>query len=163
MKVGRGAQSAMSSWASTGRSLAFLLADDGSAKRTVDDERGGGSPRRADDGSAKRTVDDERGGASPRRADDASAKRTVDDERGGASPRRAEDASAAPYSRKLPAIQWYSPDPVRFSTASPKLRRGGLAPPPPGDPTGGAAERGSQALWARAGLPVRRIRSIPSH
>src|SRR6266851_9910044 len=98
MKVGRGAQSAMSSWASTGMSLAFLLPDDASAKRTVDDERGG---------------------ASPRRADDASAKRTVDDERGGASPRRAEDASAAPYSRKLPAIQWYSPDPVRFSTASP--------------------------------------------
>ncbi len=67
MKVGRGAQSAMSSWASTGMSLAFLLPDDASAKRTVDDERGGASPRRADDASAKRTVDDERGGASPTR------------------------------------------------------------------------------------------------
>src|SRR5258707_5888523 len=153
MKVGRGAQSAMSSWASTGMSLAFLLPDDASAKRTVDDERGGASPRRADDASAKRSVDDERGGASPRRADDASAKRTVDDERGGASPRRAEDASAAPYSRKLPAIQWYSPDPVRFSTASPKLRRCGLAPPSPDDPTRATAKRGSKAMVTRAALP----------
>src|SRR5258708_12803636 len=123
MKVGRGAQSAMSSWASTGMSLAFLLPDDASAKRTVDDERGGASPRRADDASAKRTVDDERGGASPRRADDASAKRTVDEERGGASPRRAEDASAAPYSRKLPAVQCDSPDPLIISTPPPTLAR----------------------------------------
>jgi hypothetical protein len=44
-------------------------------------------------------------------------------------------ASAAPYFRKLPAIQWYSPEPVRFSTASPKLRRCGLAPPSPDEPT----------------------------
>src|SRR6266511_5541015 len=111
MKVGRGAQSAMSSWASTGMSLAFLLPDD------------------------------------------ASAKRTVDDERGGASPRRAEDASAAPYLRKLPAIQWYSPEPVRFSTASPKLRRCGLAPPSPDDPTRTTAKRGSNAMVTSAALP----------
>src|SRR5712692_4172643 len=55
MNVGRGAQRAMSSCASTGMSFAFLLPN---------------AP------------------------------------------------SAAPYFRKLPAIQWYSPDPVRFSTAS---------------------------------------------
>src|ERR1035438_6923108 len=40
-------------------------------------------------------------------------------------------ASEAPYFRKLPAIQWYSPVPVRFSTASPQLRRCSLAPPSP--------------------------------
>ena len=39
---------------------------------------------------------------------------------------------AAPYFRKLPAIQWYWPEPVRFSTASPKLRRCSLPPPSPG-------------------------------
>ena len=33
------------------------------------------------------------------------------------------DDSAVPYFRKLPAIQWYSPEAVRFSTISPKLRR----------------------------------------
>ena len=60
MKVGRGAQSAMSSCASTGMSPAFRL------------------PK---------------------------------------------VASAVPYFRKLPAIQWYAPEPVRFSTASPKSRR----------------------------------------
>src|SRR5436305_1464985 len=60
MKVGRGAQRAINSWASTSRSPAFLL------------------PK-------------------------------LD--------------SAAPYFRKLPAIQWYSPEPVRLSTASPKFRR----------------------------------------
>src|SRR5215213_7816032 len=45
-------------------------------------------------------------------------------------------ASAAPYFRKLPAIQWYSPVAVRFSTASPKFRRCSLAPPSPADPLG---------------------------
>ena len=69
-------------------------APDASAKRTVEDERGGASPRRADDASAKRTVENERGGALPRRADDGSAKRTVEDERGGAPPRQADDVSA---------------------------------------------------------------------
>src|SRR6266511_6296132 len=111
MKVGRGAQRAMSSCASTGMSFAFLLPND------------------------------------------AYTKRTVDDERGGASPRRAEDASAAPYFRKLPAIQWYAPDPVRFSTCSPKLRRCGLAPPSPDEPTRTSANRGSKAMVTRAALP----------
>src|SRR5436190_19466818 len=42
--------------------------------------------------------------------------------------------SAAPYLRKLPAIQWYSPEPVRFSTASPQFRRCSFAPPSPDEP-----------------------------
>ena len=90
MNVGRGAQRAMSSCASTGMSLAFLLPN---------------------------------------------------------------DASAAPYFKKLPAIQWYWPDPVRFSTCSPKLRRCGLAPPSPDDPTSTSAKRGSKAMVTRAALP----------
>jgi 1-deoxyxylulose-5-phosphate synthase len=44
---------------------------DASAKRTVDNSEEGFA-RRPDDGSATRTVEDERGGALPRRADDAS-------------------------------------------------------------------------------------------
>ena len=63
------------------------------------------------------------------------------------------EASAAPYFRKLPAIQWYWPDPVRFSTCSPKLRRCGLAPPSPDDPTSTSAKRGSKAMVTRAALP----------
>src|SRR3989442_11511685 len=93
--------------------------------------------------------------------DDASAKRTVDVERGGASPRRGEDASAAPYFRKLPAIQWYWPDPVRFSTCSPKLRRFGFGPPSPGEPTKNSANRGSEALVNKAALPERDTPLIP--
>ena len=62
-------------------------------------------------------------------------------------------ASAAPYFRKLPAIQWYSPDPVRFSTASPKLRRCGFAPPSPDDPTSTTANRRSNAIVTSAALP----------
>jgi diguanylate cyclase (GGDEF)-like protein/PAS domain S-box-containing protein len=50
----------------------WLDRSDASAQRTVDNERGGASPRRADDASAQRTVDNERGEASPRRADNAS-------------------------------------------------------------------------------------------
>src|ERR1039458_5955612 len=57
-------------------------------------------------------------------------------------------ASAAPYFRKLPAIQWYSPDPVRFSTASPQLRRCSLAPPSPEEPTRTRAKRVSNAFDA---------------
>src|SRR5437667_244528 len=49
-------------------------------------------------------------------------------------------ASAAPYFRKLPAIQWYPPEPVRFSTASPKSRRCSLAPPSPEEPTSEGGE-----------------------
>jgi len=62
-------------------------------------------------------------------------------------------ASDAPYFRKFPAIQWYSPDPVRFSTASPQLRRCSLAPPSPEDPTSASAKRGSNASVTRAALP----------
>ena len=62
-------------------------------------------------------------------------------------------ASAAPYFRKLPAIQWYSPEPVRFSTASPKLRRCGLAPPSPDEPTSTTANRVSKAIVTSAALP----------
>ena len=61
--------------------------------------------------------------------------------------------SAAPYFRKLPAIQWYSPEPVRFSTASPKLRRCSLAPPSPDEPTSTTANRGSYAIVTSAALP----------
>ncbi len=59
----------------------------------------------------------------------------------------------APYLRKLPAIQWYSPVPVRLSTASPKLRRWGLAPPSPDEPTSTMANRSSTAMATRAALP----------
>ena len=90
MNVGRGAQSAISSCASTGRSPAFLLPN---------------------------------------------------------------VASDAPYFRKLPAIQWYSPEPVRFSTASPKLRRCSFAPPSPDEPTSTIAKRGSNAIVTSAALP----------
>ena len=62
-------------------------------------------------------------------------------------------ASDAPYLRKLPAIQWYSPEPVRFSTASPKLRRCGLTPPSPEEPTNTTAKRWSKAIVTRAALP----------
>ena len=62
-------------------------------------------------------------------------------------------ASAAPYFRKLPAIQWYSPEPVKFSTASPQLRRCSLAPPSPEEPTRTSANRVSNAMVTRAALP----------
>src|ERR671913_151708 len=58
-------------------------------------------------------------------------------------------ASAAPYFMKLPAIQWYSPDPVRFSTCSPQLRRCSLAPPSPDEPTRTTAPL---SAWMLAGL-----------
>jgi hypothetical protein len=67
-------------------------ASDASAKRTVEEERGGIHSRRAEDASAKRTVEEERGGIHSRRAEDASAKRTVEEERGGIHSRLAEDA-----------------------------------------------------------------------
>ena len=65
-------------------------------------------------------------------------------------------ASAAPYLRKLPAIQWYSPEPVRFSTASPKLRRCSFAPPSPDEPTSTIANRGSKAIATERRLAVAR-------
>jgi hypothetical protein len=55
------------------------------------------------------------------------------------------DDSSAPYFRKLPAIQWYSPLPVRFSTASPQLRRCSFAPPF----AGRADEHDGEALVVR--------------
>src|SRR6266516_3812383 len=93
MKVRRGAHKAISSCASTGRSLAFLLPN---------------------------------------------------------------VASEAPYFRKFPAIQWYSPDPVRLSTASPKLRRCTLAPPSPEEPTSTRAKRVSKAMVTKGRLGVAR-------
>src|SRR5437773_7347833 len=62
-------------------------------------------------------------------------------------------ASAAPYFRKLPAIQWYSPEPVRFSTASPKFRRCSFAPPSPEEPTSTRAKRLSRAIVSSAAFP----------
>src|SRR3989475_13272579 len=94
MKVRRGAHNAINSWASTGKSPAFLL------------------PK-------------------------------VD--------------SAAPYFKKLPAIQWYSPEPVRFSTASPKLRRCNLAPPSPEETTSAIADRKSVVEGKRVDLGGCRI------
>jgi len=61
--------------------------------------------------------------------------------------------SAVPYLRKLPAIQWYSPPPVRFSTISPKLRRYGETPPSPEDAIRPTANLGSKASVTRAALP----------
>src|SRR3979411_751687 len=46
-----------------------------------------------------------------------------------ASTGRSFGGSGPPYLRKFPAIQWYSPEPVRFSTSSPKLRRCRSRPP----------------------------------
>jgi len=62
-------------------------------------------------------------------------------------------ASAAPYFMKFPAIQWYSPEPVRFSTASPQLRRCSLAPPSPEEPTRTTAKRVSYAIVTNAAFP----------
>jgi hypothetical protein len=53
----------------------------------------------------------------------------------------------------LPAIQWYSPLPVRFSTASPQLRRSRVAPPFPEDPISASAKRASNAIVTRAAFP----------
>ncbi len=72
------------------------------------------------------------------------------------------EASAAPYFRKLPAIQWYPPDPVRFSTASPKLRLCGLAPPSPEEPTSTTAKRESNAMVTSAAFPKRETPSMPT-
>src|SRR3982750_1405265 len=70
-------------------------------------------------------------------------------------------ASDAPYLRKLPAIQWYSPELVRFSTASPQLRRCSFAPPSPDEPTSTTANRVSKAIVTSAALPYRETPSIP--
>ena len=70
--------------------------------------------------------------------------------------------SSAPYFRKFPAIQWYSPELVRFSTASPKSRRCGLTPPSPEEPIRPTANRGSKAMVTSAALPKRDTPSIPT-
>ena len=83
------------------------------------------------DASAERTVQDERGGASPRRAEDASAKRTVQDKRGGASPRRAEDywpqwRGPLPPARRpkaRPPVEWSESKNVRGRSRSPARAR----------------------------------------
>ena len=60
-----------------------------------------------------------------------------------ASTGRSSAVSGPAYLRKLPAIQWYSPEPATFSTSSPKLRRWSLAPPSPDEPMKPMANRGS--------------------
>ena len=55
--------------------------------------------------------------------------------------------------RKLPAIQWYCPDPVRFSTDSPKFLRYKLVPPSPAEAISPAAKRSSNARVTSAALP----------
>ena len=61
--------------------------------------------------------------------------------------------SGPAYLRKLPAIQWYSPDAATFSTSSPKLRRWSLAPPSPDEPMKPMAKRASYAIVTIAALP----------
>ncbi len=70
-----------------------------------------------------------------------------------ASTGRSAGVSGPAYLRKLPAIQWYSPEPARFSTRSPQSRRWSLAPPSPDEPMKPIANRGSYAIATSVALP----------